>query len=536
MASNLFEFPPEVRTNFYFEDQTLYYSEVLSGNVHLSSIIEHAKRRKVTTIQKLSVQDFGIRFGTAAQGGPSDANSEIQDYALKVFRNAHALSATDIHILDLGNYGLIKLRRMGLLKVIKELEGPKVKSLINVIYGSFIGSGSGESTFVKTNRQEGRILNPKYLPKDVQSMRVHTEPLECSQEEPGTLMAIRLLYDMTDARGGLDERMKTLGYEDQHIQIFRNLTERSGMTIISGPMGSGKSTMLKHFMEAQALEHPGKSFLSIEDPSEYPLQNVNQVRVLTKDHKSNSDSKFREDQYINAIAGAMRSDSNVLMIGEIRFPEAASAALDAAQTGHAVAATLHANSALGIIRRLLSLLNKANYPDPLEYLCDFSILSGLIYQRLVPVLCPNCKMPLLKKLDSGSEDEKKHITKVLPKYTWQRMTKVINEKKKLSLDAVHVKGPGCDICKKLGFVRQTVAAEVIETNEDFLNFVRHGEYKKAHESWIKDMSGKTFLQHAIEGIAKGELDPHTTQLSLGVPLDFSREISQKDEDYDDRSL
>ena len=193
--------------------------------------------------------------------------------------------------------------------------------------------------------------------------------------------------------------------------------------------------------------------MSIEDPPEYPLENVKQVLVA-----SNYDSgpNERGEKYRDAIAGAMRSDPDTLMVGEIRFPDAAAAALDAAQTGHGVWTTIHSNSAWGIIQRLVAMLRAAHYPDPLEYLCDHTVLAGLVHQRLVPVLCEHCKIPLMKIVKEIPEDDEFRM-RVLPKAVLNRIMQTVTPK---LLKDVHVRGKGCPKCRGRGISGQIGRAHV----------------------------------------------------------------------------
>lgn len=96
----------------------------------------------------------------------------------------------------------------------------------------------------------------------------------------------------------------------------------------------------------------------------------------------------RASAYADAIAGAMRCDPDVIMIGEIRWPAAAAAALDAALTGHAVWTTVHAADAFAIARRLTGMLTSAGVPDPRETLFGQGVCAGLICQRLMSLNCP----------------------------------------------------------------------------------------------------------------------------------------------------
>ncbi len=504
----------ELLKNMFLEDGTLYISEAWKGEAEVISFIGLAHKRGVKGVEYLPAGEFQNRYVKAAkeQDIQGLGDSELQSYAKKLFELAFKENASDIHIEDYGTYGIIRFRCLGMLHTHLELPGEKTKQLIAVIYGTLAQQAS-TTAHTPTVRQDARIAKREYLPAKVHSIRVHTEPLEVSQADGGAgcFMSLRLLYDRTSAKGSLRNRLASLGYEDTDIGRFRFLTERSGLTIIAGPTGHGKSTLLKHVMEAQAEEAPEKSFQSVEDPPEYPLAGVKQVMVSTGNV---ADPAARGRNYIDAIAGAMRSDPDVLMIGEIRFPEAAVAAIDAALTGHGVWATLHANNALGIIMRMVSLLNAAHYADPLEYLCDHNVLAGLVYQRLVPALCPHCKIKLMDIQQAG-EEGLAYRRKVLPDYVFKRLERAVNNP-----ENVHIRGKGCPHCNNFGFAGQTIAAEVIVTDHTLLKHVRNGSISNAYQHWRENMKGRTVIQDAIQKIERGILDPHMTEIRLGIPLNF----------------
>ncbi len=520
MLSLIDKAPQELAGDIALIDGILYCSDARRGDQHFISFASLARRMGVTEHHFVPAEDFRGKYG-GANPSALKGMSDIQGYAIALLADAYKKNATDIHIAYYGSYGIIKFRCLGMLRDYAKLPGERTRALIGSIYNTLSQSVSS-TTFIPKARQDSRIANRAYLPPDVHSVRIHSEPLECSQADDGagSFMALRLLHDRTEAKGGLRDRLTALGYGDKDVAKFRQLTERTGLTIISGPTGSGKSTLLKHVMDAQALKNPQRNYMSIEDPPEYPLFGVHQIMVSTN---FDGDPAERAREYTNAIAGAMRSDPDVLMIGEIRYPEAAKAAIDSALTGHGTFATLHANHAVGIIMRMEALLSEAGYANPLEYLCDHNVLAGLIYQRLVPVLCPHCKLPLAPLLKSTGEDEK-HRLDVLPPHTLDRLMRVI---KGGGLDTVHILGRGCEKCNHLGISAQTVAAEIIVTDETFLRFVRQGHADKAYEYWLKDMKGRTYIKHAIEGIAAGRLDPYLTELRLGVPLDFIRNAGEK---------
>ncbi len=502
------EIPKELQERVLLLNDIIYISAEVADDAVLMSFLSYAARKGFKETKRLEAEEFQkLRKKNITK---AETKSDIQDLAVQIIADAYDQGASDIHIGDYGPFASIQFRKLGMLQNYKQLMGEIGRKVIVAMYQTM--SNSADTTFVAKERQDGRIVSNDFLPADVHSIRIHTEPLDCSMAEngTGTFMALRLLYDRTTAKGNLQDRLKTLGFSERHIRRFQFLTQRSGLTLLSGPTGHGKSTLLKHIMECMAEDNPEKNFLAIEDPPEYPLERVKQVRVNTNDQDDNRGSAYR-----NAIAGAMRSDPDTIMIGEVRYPEAASAALDAAQTGHGVWTTVHANSALGIIQRMVSLLRAAQYPDPLEYLCDHTVLSGLHHQRLVPVLCPNCKMPLkdITKLPTNNELRRKS----LPEAVLNRLFRAVN-----NMENVNIRGEGCKQCSGVGIIGQTVASEIVTTDHVILKAVRAGNMEAAHKHWRHEQNGQTFVSHAIDLIEDGLIDPYLTERRLGVPLNYAK--------------
>jgi len=502
--------PQDLRGRIVIDGGVVRVSKELQGKASLDSFVSLARRRGVREITWHKPDEFDAKFRAVAQF-TEGAKSNVQAYAVRLLRDAYECGASDIHITNYGAYGAVQMRRLGLLSDYGQLAAGDSSQLIRAIYETM--TEAADSTFSQTERQDGRIVHRKFLPAEVHSVRVHTEPLECAQSENGngTFMALRLLYDSTKATGTLEERVTALGYTATDASRLRFLTQRTGLTIISGPTGHGKSTLLKHVMESMADENPERNHMSVEDPPEYPLMGTKQIMVNTNGNSA-VDPTERGRAYMNAIAGCMRSDPDVLMIGEIRYPEAAGAAIDAALTGHGVWATLHANNGFGIIRRMVSLLNAADYVNPLEYLCDHNVLAGLIYQRLVPQLCPECKVPL-QEAQKG-----KHA---LPGPVFDRLLRVLDDP-----NGVHVRGDGCAHCRQLGITGQRVAAEVIQTDPTLLSHLRRDDFAKAESYWRHDLKGRSYVAHAVELIGAGQVDPHLAELRLGVPLDFDKMLHE----------
>ncbi|MFI3270745.1 MAG: ATPase, T2SS/T4P/T4SS family [Pseudomonadota bacterium] len=512
-GSLLAKLPEEIQKRVRLEDGQLFVSEELRGTQEIISFVGYIKRYGVKNVVWVEPKEFDKQKRAFSSNDNEYEDADVQQYARRLFEQAYNENASDIHIIDVGEYGLIRFRRLGLLKDHAQLGGNFTQRLVATIFGTMC-NGRSDGDFSPLKRQDGRISERKWLPAGVHSMRVHTEPLQSAQSETGmgTYMPIRLLYDRTKAEGSLEERVNVLGYDSNNSRRFRFLTQRTGLTLISGPTGHGKSTLLKHIMEGQTISNPEKAYISLEDPVEYPMSRVQQVMVSTK---TSSDPLQRGRAYMDALAGAMRSDPDVVMIGEIRYPEAASAAIDMALTGHGVWATIHANNGFGIIRRMVSLLNAANYADPLEYLCDHNVIAGLVYQRLLPLLCPHCKKSLYALRENAEE-----LGKFIEHDVLDRIFSV-TESSQIENISLWNKD-GCKHCDHLGIVGQTVASEVIVTDQKMLEFLRKGQYNEAQDYWENEVHGRTYVQHAIEHICNGLVDPTLAEARLGVPLNFSK--------------
>ena len=167
-----------------------------------------------------------------------------------------------------------------------------------------------------------------------------------------------------------------LGFDADLLATYEQLyTKPYGTILVSGPTGSGKSTTL--YTTLTALNSPEKNIITVEDPVELPLNGVNQVQLNTKAGLN----------FATALRAILRSDPDIVLIGEIRDKETASIAIEAALTGHMVLSTLHTNSAAATPMRLVEM--------GIESFLVTSSLSGVVAQRLARRLCMHCKEPYL---------------------------------------------------------------------------------------------------------------------------------------------
>lgn len=500
----------------------LVASEELQGTLPLINLASQLRAVGVANVEFVPASRFDADFARYASRSGIGEN-EIQQLAIDLLARAYECGATDVHLAHMGTHVRSRFRVLGLLRDDQEYDADTGARMIRAIY-EHLGAAQDAPAFDVNSRLDGRIINRDYLPQGLYSVRIHSEPIECdgAPDGKGTFMPLRLLRDTTGASGSLEERLGKLGYtceeatlydNEGHARvaraqtsIFRELSARTGIVFISGPTGSGKSTALAHCMEALIEERPGDNFLSIEDPPEKPIKGMYQIPVISKEGDE------RGDAYTNAIAGTNRDDTDTVMIGEIRYAEAALATVEVALSGNAVWATIHAADALGIIQRLDVQL-RALVANPLQVVCDPIVLSGLVFQRLVPKLCPHCRIPLREYRDVISPDCLARLRRAMPE------DMIFGGARG---EGVFVRGHGCEHCKDSGhpgLYRQTVVAEVVALDARLLALLRERRREEARRYWLTELHGMTYLEHARHLIATGILGPMITEEMLAMPID-----------------
>ena len=218
--------------------------------------------------------------------------------------------------------------------------------------------------------------------------------------------------------------LSKLGFFENSLEIISDIVKKpNGIFLTTGPTGSGKTTTLYSILND--LNTDDTKIITVEDPVEYELNGISQIQV-----KSEIDFTFA-----NALRSILRQDPDIIMIGEIRDKETAEIAVQAALTGHLVLSTLHTNSALGSLHRLIDM--------GVEYFLLKSSIIGIMAQRLVRTLCPHCKQK-----DEISEDARLlyGIDRVIQKHPFIK----VNPHKPV----------GCSKCNNTGFLGRLPIVEV----------------------------------------------------------------------------
>jgi general secretion pathway protein E len=286
-----------------------------------------------------------------------DTEASIVRFVNQIIREALQQRATDIHIEPLDEDIRIRYRIDGVLNEIPV--PPKIK-LLRATLISRLKIMSNLDIAERRLPQDGRINLE--LEGQAIDVRVATIP-----SIAGESISLRLLRQ---------ERFEfeSLGIDADDERIIRELIALpNGILLITGPTGSGKSTSLYTFLSA--LNTKDRRIVTVEDPVEYKLPGVVQIAVKPEIKLT----------FASGLRSILRGDPNVIMVGEMRDFETAETAIRAALTGHLVFSTLHTNDAVGGITRLIDL--------GLEPYLVASSVRAFIAQRLVRVLCKNCRKP-----------------------------------------------------------------------------------------------------------------------------------------------
>ena len=263
--------------------------------------------------------------------------------------------ATDIHLAPAPAGGSVRMRVDGLLRDVHELDGsvyPKVVSRIKVL---------GEMDIAERRKpQDGRFSHP--VEDRAVDLRVSSIPAL-----HGESIVLRLL----DRASGLRD-ITQIGMPSREAQLFSSfLAEPSGLIIVTGPTGAGKSTTL--YAALQRLAVPERNVLSIEDPVEYEVPRVLQTALQTKIGVG----------FAGLLRSILRHDPDVIMVGEVRDAETAEVCVRASLTGHLVLTSLHTHRAADAVTALLNFGVKSYALAP--------ALRGVVAQQLLREICPECK-------------------------------------------------------------------------------------------------------------------------------------------------
>ena len=445
--------PLDVRT---LDDIRLLLNLEVRGVLASETDIQEAIRRYygigAATLEKIIDQKPQEKL-RMAEDKAEDLELLIEDASIvkfvnQIFSEAIKDRATDVHFEPYDDELRIRFRIDGLLY---NINIPETIKYFHLVIVSRIKIMAELNIAERRLPQDGRI---KIKVGEVElDLRISTIPTVYGEAVHVRILSPQFFLEL-----------ERIGFLPEDLKVIESVIKKPhGVIFVTGPTGSGKSTTL--YAALAKINSDATKIIAIEDPIEYQLRGVNQIQVNPKIGLS----------FATGLRHMLRHDPDVMMIGEVRDFETAEIAIRAALTGHLVFSTLHTNDAAGAVTRLLDM--------GIEQFLVSSSLECLIAQRLVRVICPQCKTPVSAKQES-----------------LKQMLKDIH----FDPNSVEIyEGKGCEACRFTGYHGRTAIHEILVVTEQ----IREMILKRVSSQQIKQKAiqqgMRTLRQNGLQKVLMG---------------------------------
>lgn len=470
-----------------FSDGTYLVSKDhrFDGPVHNFEITIKKRKIPIKKPEYVSLNEISAIYAYAERGsGVMDVDGENLDQMqmqidfINVISRASAQKVSDIHVI-VADSAVIMFRVNGMMQRQMEYNKEWGEAFVRAAFAS---ADISDSNYAQNEFQGAQKLgktplrgsNGKLmLPHNVLAIRLQFNPIAFGSQ----YLVMRLLYADDNPDGSSDLRALGLGEREEKL-FYRLRAVPVGLSIVAGPTGSGKSTTLQRNMIKLLQEKNYEiNLITVEDPPEYPIPGARQMPVTNANTEEEKEAEFTK-----ALNAALRSDPDVMMVGEIRSLSAAELCFKGALSGHGMWSTLHANSAPAIITRFRDMgVQPYMLGDP-------ELMKGLISQRLFRKLCPYCRKSIKERYGDPS---------------YERLKTALGE---FGIENTYVRGEGCRLCGHKGFSGRMSVPEIILPDAMFLQLMIGGDTKRAIDYWTSELDGRPMKDGAIERMLKGNID------------------------------
>lgn len=405
-----------------------------------------AERELVTPLIDVGNLEQYAKLGTVSEIESTD--KYIQNAVDHLFRSAFEQRASDIHLEPKREKGTVRLRIDGVLYT--------TYSMPLVVYHAVVSrikSLSRLNIAEKRRPQDGRI-KIKDQERDIE-IRVSTVPVAFGEKVVLRILNPEILF----------QDLEKMGFTSGDLIHYRSFLEKSyGIILVTGPTGSGKTTTL--YSSLKFLSSSEKNITTVEDPIEMVCEDYNQIAV----------QPAVDITFSSILRNILRQDPDIIMIGEIRDQETARNAIQAALTGHLVLSTLHTNDAASAITRLTDL--------GVEPFLISSTLLGVVAQRLVRTICPNCSESM-----ALARDEIAALGISLPE-TYGTSIEI-------------KRGSGCLKCRQTGYIGREGVFEVLRITDEIKKLINNKEPSDVIKKAGHAQGMKLLIENAVTKIIKG---------------------------------
>lgn len=431
-------------------------------------------------------------FRQRLQSG-GESNSDEHRLFDKIGQDALEKRASDIHITLFPETAEVKFRVKGELKHYMDLSRDRGENLVASAYNTLFESGSTKKGFNEREYQDAVI--ERLYPQGLVRFRYSGLPIAPS----GADITLRLIPIGVETG---KRSLRDLGYSEDQVEVLERVFSRSaGMVLVAGTTGSGKSTTLAVAVEDIADQHPGKKIRTVEDPVEYRIRGAYQTPVI--------------GDFMLALRQIMRSDPDVIMVGEIRDIETANVSIQGVRSGHLLLSTIHANGAPVCFDRL------AGMGVSRQDLATIDLIAAFVYQKLVPVLCEHCKVPFADYAASTSADMK----------LLRRLRKSVGDDVQSIFFRKH---DGCPHCDHDGITHREVVAEILRPTPAMSHAIAAGDSMAIWKLWRatinendpSDMTGRTAFEHALYKMRQGRVAPQDVEAAFKFVDESPFEIAE----------
>jgi type II secretory ATPase GspE/PulE/Tfp pilus assembly ATPase PilB-like protein len=367
---------------------------------------------------------------------------------------AMELNASDIHFESLRGAMKVRLRIDGILTTV-DIVAQSLKLAVITRLKLISGMNISENRIPQDGRISMRIAGKEI---DIRASSVPTQF--------GESLVLRLL-----GKEDIDYSLESLGFLPDHVELITDITKKtSGVFLTTGPTGSGKTTTL--YAVLTRLNSDRVKIVTVENPVEYEFKGISQINIRPE----------IDYTFASALRSILRQDPDIIMVGEIRDAETADIAMQAALTGHLVVSTLHTNSALASITRLLDMGS--------EMFLLKSTIVGIMAQRLVRRLCPSCAVEAPFPEELATRYGVNELIRRFP-----------------DLTVAPRRAVGCDFCNFSGYRGRLVIVEIapftpelhelFAADKSFDDMNRIGHRTMLQDGLLKVMAGLTTVEEVL---------------------------------------